>query len=115
MIFSALKQMVTGGFNINQLSGPVGIYSASSQVSKMGLAAVVSFTAILSINLGIINMLTIPAIDGGKLLLNIVEGIRGKPVSEKTEGIGTLIGVAFILILMVAVTWNDIQRFFINK
>lgn len=114
IIFNALKQMVTGGFNINQLGGPVAIYSQTSQVAAMGYKQVIVFIAWLSINLGIMNLLPIPALDGGKLLLNIIEAIRRKPVSQKTEIIINLIGVAFLVMLMVAVTWNDITRFFIK-
>ena len=60
------------------------------------------------------NLLPIPALDGGKLLLNIIEAIRRKPVSQKTEIVITMIGMAFLVGLMIAVTWNDIMRFFIN-
>lgn len=114
IIFNALKQMVSGGFNINQLGGPVAIYSETSQVAAMGYKQVIVFIAWLSINLGIMNLLPIPALDGGKLLLNIIEAIRRKPVSQKTEIVITMIGMAFLVGLMIAVTWNDIMRFFIN-
>lgn len=114
IIFNALKQMVSGGFNINQLGGPVAIYSETSQVASMGYKQVIVFIAWLSINLGIMNLLPIPALDGGKLLLNIIEAIRRKPVSQKTEIVVTMIGMAFLVGLMIAVTWNDIMRFFIN-
>jgi len=114
LIFQALKQMVTGGFNLNQLGGPVAIYSETSQVAAMGFKQVVVFIAWLSINLGIMNLLPIPALDGGKLLLNVIEALRQKPISQKTEIAVNLVGVAFLLVLMVAVTWNDITRFFIK-
>ena len=70
--------------------------------------------AVLSINLGIVNLLPIPALDGGKLLLNIVEAIRRKPLDPEKEGIITLIGFGFLMILMILVTWNDIQRYFLH-
>ena len=60
------------------------------------------------------NLLPIPALDGGKLLLNVIEALRQKPISQKTEIAVNLVGVAFLLVLMVAVTWNDITRFFIK-
>ncbi|WP_099974865.1 RIP metalloprotease RseP [Lactobacillus terrae] len=113
-IFHALKVMVTGGFNLNQLSGPVGIYSMTAQASSNGLLYVISFMAMLSINLGIVNLIPIPALDGGKILLNIIEAIRRKPIPEEYENVITLVGVAILVILMVSVTWNDIQRFFIK-
>ena len=68
----------------------------------------------LSMNLGIVNLIPIPGLDGGKIILNFVEIIRGKPVPEEYENVITLIGVAILVLLMVAVTWNDIQRFFIK-
>ena len=77
--------------------------------------SVLSFLAYLSINLGVVNLLPIPALDGGKLLLNLVEGIRGKPLDPEKEGIITAIGMGLLLLLMVIVTWNDIQRFFFGQ
>ncbi|MFH5810510.1 RIP metalloprotease RseP [Companilactobacillus sp. FL22-1] len=113
-IFHALGKMVSGGFNINQLSGPVGIYSMTSKVASTGLINIILFTSMLSMNLGIVNLIPIPALDGGKILLNIVEAIRRKPIPEQYENVITLIGVGILVLLMIAVTWNDIQRFFIK-
>ncbi|MFL2070684.1 RIP metalloprotease RseP [Marinilactibacillus psychrotolerans] len=109
-----LGSFLTGGFSIDKLGGPVAIFATSQNVAQAGLFGIISFIGFLSVNLGIMNLLPIPALDGGKLLLNIVEGIRRKPISEEKEGIITLIGVGFLLILMLAVTWNDIQTFFLN-
>lgn len=113
-IFHALGKMVSGGFSINQLSGPVGIYSMTSKVASTGLINIIFFTSMLSMNLGIVNLIPIPALDGGKILLNIVEAIRRKPIPEQYENVITLIGVGILVLLMIAVTWNDIQRFFIK-
>lgn len=113
-IFHALGKMVSGGFSINQLSGPVGIYSMTSKVASTGLINIIFFTSMLSMNLGIVNLIPIPALDGGKILLNIIEAIRRKPIPEQYENVITLIGVGILVLLMVAVTWNDIQRFFIK-
>ncbi|MFZ1604682.1 MAG: site-2 protease family protein, partial [Enterococcus aquimarinus] len=63
-------------------------------------------------NLGIFNLIPIPGLDGGKLLLNLIEGVRGKPLSQEKEGLISIIGFGFLMLLMVFVTWNDIQRFF---
>lgn len=111
-IFVVLGGMFTKGFSLDSLSGPVGIYTATGEVAKMGILYVANFLAILSVNLGIVNLLPIPAMDGGKLVLNILEGIRRKPLDPKKEGIITIVGFAFIFILMILVTWNDIQRSF---
>lgn len=114
LIFSVLGHMFTHGFSLNDLGGPVAIYAGTSQATSLGLNGVLSFLAMLSINLGIVNLLPIPALDGGKLLLNIIEGIIRRPIPEKAEGIVTLIGFAFLMLLMILVTWNDIQRYFIR-
>lgn len=110
-IFVALKDLITG-FSLNKLGGPVMIFQVSSQVANQGFITILNFMAMLSINLGIMNLLPIPALDGGKLLLNLYEGIRRKPLSPENEGKITIIGFAFVMILMVLVTWNDIMRFF---
>ncbi|WP_137626646.1 RIP metalloprotease RseP [Lactiplantibacillus pingfangensis] len=111
-IFQVLGRMVTHGFSLNDLGGPVAIFATTSQAAKSGLRQVIYLLAVLSINLGIVNLLPIPALDGGKLLLNVVEGIRGKPLRVETESVITLIGFGLLMLLMVLVTWNDIQRYF---
>lgn len=113
MIFKALGNLVTD-FSLNKLGGPVMIFKASEAVSNSGFIAILSFTAMLSVNLGIMNLIPIPGLDGGKLALNIFEGVRGKPLSQEKEVMITMIGVGILLLLMIAVTWNDIQRFFIR-
>ena len=101
-IFHALGKMVSGGFSINQLSGPVGIYSMTSKVASTGLINIIFFTSMLSMNLGIVNLIPIPALDGGKILLNIVEAIRRKPIPEQYENVITLIGVGILVLLMLS-------------
>ncbi len=112
LIFGVLGHMITHGFNLNDFGGPVAIYAGTSQATTLGVTGVLNFLAVLSINLGIVNLLPIPALDGGKLLLNILEAIRRKPIPEKAEGIVTLIGFGLLMLLMILVTWNDIQRYF---
>ena len=114
LIFSVLGHMFTHGFSLNDLGGPVAIYAGSSHATSLGINGVLAFLAMLSINLGIVNLLPIPALDGGKLVLNIIEGIIRRPIPEKAEGIVTLIGFGFLMLLMILVTWNDIQRYFIK-
>ena len=110
-IFKALGSLFTG-FSLDKLGGPVMMYQLSSEAANQGVTTVIGLMALLSMNLGIVNLLPIPALDGGKLVLNIFEGIRGKPLSQEKEGILTLAGFGFLMLLMVLVTWNDIQRFF---
>ncbi|MDN6639513.1 MAG: RIP metalloprotease RseP [Tetragenococcus sp.] len=110
-ILVALKSLVTN-FSLDQLGGPVAIFQMSDQAAQQGVITSLLLTAMISVNLGIVNLLPIPGLDGGKLLLNIVEAIRGKPISEEKEGMITLVGFGLLMLLMVLVTWNDIQRFF---
>jgi regulator of sigma E protease len=114
LIFSVLGSMFTHGFSLNDLGGPVAIYAGTSQATALGFNGVLNFLALLSINLGIVNLLPIPALDGGKLLLNIIEAIIRRPIPEKAEGIVTMIGFMLLMLLMILVTWNDIQRYFIR-
>lgn len=112
-IISLLATIFTGGFSIDNLGGPVAIYSVTETVvQSTGFLGIVNFLASLSVNLGIVNLVPIPGLDGGSILLNFIEGIRGKPLSEEKQGIITLISVGLLFLLMILVTWNDIQRFF---
>lgn len=110
-IFRTLGSLITN-FSLNKLGGPVMMFQLSSEAASAGATYVIYLMAMLSMNLGIINLLPIPALDGGKIVLNIIEGVRGKPLSQEKEGILTLIGAGLLVVLMILVTWNDIQRFF---
>ncbi|EFO54208.1 zinc metalloprotease yluc [Streptococcus infantis SK1302] len=79
---------------------------------KNGLENVLFFLAMISINIGIFNLIPIPALDGGKIVLNILEAIRRKPLKQEIETYVTLVGVVIMVVLMIAVTWNDIMRTF---
>lgn len=112
MVLSALGSLFTKGFNLNQLGGPVAIYSMTSQVAKNGLIDLLAFMGMISANLGVMNLLPIPALDGGKLVINIIEGIRKKPLDPEKEGYLTIAGAIFLFALMLLVTWNDIMKLF---
>ena len=111
-ILELLGMLVTGKFTIDALSGPVGIYKATEEVAKYGVFNLMNWAAILSINLGIMNLLPLPALDGGRLLFFLFEAIRGKPVDKHKEGMVHFVGIILLMLLMIVVTWNDIQRFF---
>lgn len=114
-IFQSIVLLFTGQFSVDDLGGPVAIFNMTGEVTRAsGLIGIVSFIGFLSVNLGLMNLLPVPGLDGGKLLLNIVEGIRGKPISEEKEAMINLVGVVLLVLLMLVVTWNDIQRFFLN-
>lgn len=112
-ILTGLGKLVTGQFKLDMLSGPVGIYAATDQVAQSGIYYLMKWAAVLSINLGIVNLLPLPALDGGRLLFFAVEGIRGKPIDRQKEGVVHFIGFALLMLLMLVVTWNDIQKFFL--
>lgn len=111
LIVTALKNLIAN-FDVKQLGGPVAIYSVSAQAAESGWANVLQLMAALSINLGIFNLIPIPALDGGKIVMNILEAIRKKPLKQETESYITLAGVAIMVVLMLVVTWNDIMRVF---
>jgi len=111
-IAELLGMLVTGQFTIDALSGPVGIYKATEEVAQYGIYNLMHWAGILSINLGIMNLLPLPALDGGRLLFFLFEAIRGKPVDRQKEGMVHFVGIVLLMVLMVVVTWNDIQRFF---
>lgn len=111
LIVNALKNIIAS-FDVKQLGGPVAIYNISSQAAQGGILPVLSLLAMLSINLGIFNLIPIPALDGGKILINLIEVIRRKPLKQETESYITLVGVAIMVVLMLVVTWNDIMRVF---
>ena len=110
-ILSALKNLIFQP-DLNKLGGPVAIFKASSDAAKNGIENVLYFLATISINIGIFNLIPIPALDGGKIVLNILEAIRRKPLKQEIETYVTLAGVVIMVVLMIAVTWNDIMRLF---
>lgn len=111
-VFTTIASFFTRGFSLNDLGGPVAIYSMTSQVAQNGLIPLLTFLGLISANLGAMNLLPIPALDGGKLVLNIIEGIRKKPLSPEKESYITIAGAIFLIALMILVTWNDIMRLF---
>ena len=116
-IFIAVVGMIgsifTGDFSFDMLNGPVGIYKNVDTVVKTGIINLIVWTAALSVNLGIMNLLPIPALDGGRILFVIYEAIFRKPANKKAETVIIAAGAVFVMIIMVLVTWNDIQRYFL--
>ena len=107
-----VSYLFTGGIKLSQLSGPVGIYSVVGEQSKAGIASILYLVAFLSINVGFINLLPLPAFDGGHILFIIIEKIKGSPVDSELEGKIHTIGLMLLMLLMVVVTVNDILRLF---
>ncbi len=111
-VFITLKELIIGGVSVKDLSGPVGIYSAVDQTREAGINSLLTLTALLSINVGIMNLLPFPAFDGGRILFLIIEKIKGSPVKAETENMIHNIGFFLLLALLIYVTFNDILRLF---
>lgn len=112
LMFITLEQLFTGGVGVNDLSGPVGIYTVVSDQAKEGFENLMYLAAYLSVNVGVINLIPFPAFDGGRVLFLIIEKIRKKPVKAKTEALVNSIGFCLLILLMIVVTFNDILRLF---
>lgn len=110
LIWISLIDLITGKYGVEELSGPVGVVTAISQASAMGLSSVLSFATFITINIGIFNLLPLPALDGGRIFFLIIEAIRRKPVPREKEGMVHAIGMVLLFALMVFVTVQDIGK-----
>lgn len=107
-----LGSLFTGSSaGLSDVSGPLGIAYLTKEVTNLGFVYLLYFTAILSINLGVLNILPFPALDGGRVLFVLIEKIKGSPVSERVEGYFHQVGFLLLIILMIAVTVHDFARF----
>lgn len=111
MMFGFLGNLFTGNFNKDDVSGPIGIVYAVGTVSKQGILSVLFFTGLISMNLGIFNLLPIPALDGSRAVFIIIEVLRGKPMDPNKEGFIHMIGFVLLILLMIVVAYNDIIKF----
>lgn len=107
--FDYLGKLIVGRESAEQLSGPIRIAQVSGQVASLGgLGGLTGLIAVLSVSIGLINLFPIPLLDGGHLLFYAIEAMRGRPLSERAQEIGFRIGLAFVLMLMLFATWNDL-------
>lgn len=113
MLFLSLVDLVSGRVAINQMSGPVGIVSAISEAVSYGYESVLLILAIITINLGVFNLLPFPALDGGRLVFLLLELVRGKPINQKYEILVNTAGMLMLLAFMVFVTFSDVTKFFV--
>ncbi len=112
MTYRALWLMITRQLSIkDSVTGPVGMFIITSEVAKMGIIALLHWIAILSVSLGLFNLLPFPALDGGHIFLLLVEKIRGKGLSRKADDVFNRIGFGFIILVAVAVFFNDVVRY----
>ncbi|MDD5318428.1 MAG: RIP metalloprotease RseP [Candidatus Pacebacteria bacterium] len=107
-----IAQAFTGQAHLSQVSGPVGIVGMVGQASQYGWAYLISFTAFISINLAVINILPFPALDGGRILFIIIESIKGSRLSPKIANTANAIGFGLLLLLMLVVTLSDVVKLF---
>ena len=110
VVVRSLMDLATGRAGINELSGPVGIINAIGQAASYGWRDLLSMMALLTVNLGVFNLLPLPALDGGRIALLLLEGVRGKPLPPKVEERITLVGMSLLLALMFYVTTQDVGR-----
>ncbi len=106
----AIGQMIVGSRGTEELGGPLRIAQMSGEIAQQGLVPALWFAAILSLNLGLINLFPIPMLDGGHLLLYTIEAVRGRPLSERSQEILFRIGLAMVVTLMLFATWNDLRQ-----
>ena len=111
-MFAAIGDLFTGKASPDDLSGPVGMVQMVSQTSQYGFWYYGFLTSLICINLAVINMLPLPALDGGRIIFVLYSWITGKKVSEKVEGTIHFVGLALLMLLMVYVTFNDVTRIF---
>lgn len=109
-LFSLISQSFVGEADFSQVAGPVGIVGMVGDAASYGITALLTFTAIISLNLAVINLLPFPALDGGRLVFVAIEAVTGKQIPVEWAGRVNLIGFAILMLLMIAVTYNDIIR-----
>lgn len=114
LVFLSLLDLVTGNVPMNSLSGPIGIVSVIGEATSAGIQPILLILALISINLGVFNIMPLPALDGGKLVFLAIEGIRKKPLNPKYEIWVNTAGFAMLMLLMIFVTFNDVTRLFFS-
>ena len=114
VVYYSVGQMITGGVKLRDMSGPVGIVGEMNNVAKseMPVLNMLNFMAMIAVNLGIMNLLPIPALDGGRIFFILIEMIRRKPIKPEHEGLVHFVGLALLLLLMVVITFSDITKLF---
>ncbi|MEG0614912.1 MAG: site-2 protease family protein [Oscillospiraceae bacterium] len=118
LIWISLVDLISGKYGFNELSGPVGIVGTIGTAISMGetvaesLKYLINLTVFITINVGIFNLLPLPALDGGRIVCRLIEGISKKKIKAQTEGIIHFVGLALLMVLMLAVTFNDIVKIF---
>ncbi|MGI0115972.1 RIP metalloprotease RseP [Zooshikella sp. RANM57] len=110
LTLSSIKKMIEGVVSVKNLSGPITIAKVAGDTARSGIESFLNFLAILSISLGVLNLLPIPVLDGGHLVYYLIEWVKGSPVSQKTQEFGSRIGIALIIMMMFIAFYNDLSR-----
>ncbi len=113
MVYDSVYDLITGRYGVESVSGPVGVTEALSEAASSRFSDFIYLAAFLSINLGVMNLLPFPALDGGRIVFQLIELIFRRPVPVKVEGFVNFVGLAFLMLLIVVVTCKDIAGFFI--
>lgn len=111
LTYKGLWMIITGAMSPKELSGPIGIYVITGKAAQLGFVYFINILAVISFNLALLNLLPLPILDGGHILFLVIEKLRRKPLSMRTQEIITKLGFAFIVLLMVAVSYNDLMKF----
>ncbi len=112
LIGTSIKKLITGSISPKNIGGPIQIFQAYGDHAEQGLMDFILLTALLSINLGLLNLLPIPVLDGGHILFFLIEIVKGKPISESNRERAAQVGLFMLLSLMVFAFYNDIMRVF---
>jgi regulator of sigma E protease len=109
-----LWNMVMGRVSVKNISGPINIAAFAGETARVGLRPFLTFLAIVSISLGVLNLLPIPILDGGQMVFQVIEWIKGSPLSERAQALGQQVGIALLLLLMSLAFYNDISSRLLN-
>ena len=112
VIFDLIKSALKGEGDLSSITGPVGIVGLVGDASRLGFTYLLTFTALISINLAVVNLLPFPALDGGRLLFVAIESITRRPINPKFAQITNTVGFALLIILMLIITYRDILKLF---
>jgi regulator of sigma E protease len=107
-----VSRIVTGDVSVKNIGGPINIAQYAGYSASIGVAAFLNFLAVVSLSLGILNLLPVPVLDGGQVLYQLIEALKGSPLSAQAEMVGQQIGVVFLMLLMGFAFYNDLSRVF---
>jgi len=110
MVYFSLLEMIAGRVSINDVSGPIGMVSIAAEAARVGLFSILSLVGFLAVNLGVMNLLPLPALDGGRMIFVFLEMIRRKPVKPEREGLVHFVGFALLIGFMIFISYHDIVK-----